>query len=210
MSPFQPASTEDALSIPVIAYRGLWDKFARPCSLGAVQRSYLRGVPTLVRCGDEVNIFAVLELVASPSINRRRRPLFLMTDGLPAVTVSQVSDVHLPDIFAIDTNGPSDRAWPIHRQSSGAWLVAGCYVPVGAWRRGLTAEDLGSDQRTLETVVFESSNVIDDVAVSSRLIHHDDKVLASIRTLVGPKVQMMRASDLVELDLLIRCTREAA
>jgi hypothetical protein len=209
MSPYQ-GGTEDALSVPVIAYRGLWDKFARPRSLGALQRSYRRGVPTLVRPGGEVNVSAVLELVADPPINRRRLPLFLIADGLSAVTVSEVSDLRSQDIFAIDANGPSDTTWPIYRRNSDAWLVAGCYVPVDAGRRGLTAEDLGSDQRMLDTIIFESANVIDDGAVSSQLTHHDDKVLASLRTLVGPKIQIMRVSDLVELDLLVRCAREAA
>jgi len=207
----------DALAVPVVAFRGLWDKFAGPCSLGAVRRSYLRGVPSLVRCGDGgLDLSDVLALVVDTAVNRRRQPLYLITHGQPSATVAPLPDMPWLDVFAVDMTVPTDATSPIYRWRSGALSLIGCYVPVGAWRRGLAAEDFVADQRRLETILLESSDVIDDVAQLSRLAHLDDaKAVASVRALVGAAIhggptQIVRVSDLVELDLLDRCIREAA
>jgi hypothetical protein len=207
----------DALALPLVAFRGLWDKFAGPCSLGALRRSYSRGVPSLVRCGDGgLDLADVLALVADPAVNRRRLPLYLITHGQPSATVALLPDMPWLDVFAIDMTLPADATSPIYRWRSGALSLIGCYVPVAAWRRGLATEDFVADQRRIETILLESSDVIDEVAASPRLAHMDDaRAVTSVRALVeagisrGP-TQIVRVSDLVELDLLDRCIREAA
>jgi hypothetical protein len=207
----------DALAVPLIAFRGLWDKFAGPCSLGAIRRSYLRGVPSLVRCGDGgLDLSDVLAFIVDPAVNRRQLPLYLITHGQPLATVAPLPDMPWLDVFAIDITAPADATSPIYRWRSGALSLIGCYVPVVAWRRGLAAEDFVADHQRIETILLESSDVIDDVAASSRLAHLDDaKAVASVRALVGAGIhggstQIVRVSDLVELDLLDRCIREAA
>ncbi len=205
------AGRGDALSLPMIAFRGLLDKFAGPLTPGAICRSYLRGVPSLVRCADEREVRSALEFLTSHEFNRTRHPILLVVDGSPSVVVPEIpSDLSL-DFFAIDGSALFDRTYPIYRWIDAAWCPVGTYIPIAAYLRGLTAEDLAVAADESLLVMFESVNVIDDVRLSpSPEGLNDDAVYASVRSLVGATAEVFRVSDLVELDWLQQRIREAA
>jgi hypothetical protein len=195
----------------MIAFRGLWDKFAAPLTPEAICRSYSRGVPSLVRCADEADVRSALDVLSSDECNRGRQPILLVFDGSPSIVVSLIPADVSPDVFAIDGSALFDRTYPIYRWIDGAWSAIGSYVPIAAYLRGLTADDLAVDGEATLVVMFESVNVIDDVRLSpSPEGLNDDAVYASVRSLVGATADVFRVSDLVELDWLQQRIREAA
>jgi hypothetical protein len=200
-----------ALSLPMIAFRGLWDKFAPPLTPEAICRSYLRGVPSLVRCADEREVQSALEFLSSTEFNRARLPILLVFDGAPSIVVPDIPSNVALDLFAIDGGALFDRTYPIYRWIDAAWCPVGTYIPISAYLRGLTAEDLAVAADESLVAMFESVNVIDDVRLSpSPEGLNDDAVYASVRSLVGATAEMFRVSDLVELDWLQQRIREAA
>jgi hypothetical protein len=201
----------DALSLPIVAFRGLWDKFAAPQTAEAIRRSYSRGVPSLVRCADQCAVKNALEHLSNRVVNRRNQPIVLVFDGAPSIVVPEVSADVSPDVLAIDGSALFDRTYPIYRWIEGTWRVIGMYIPISAYLRGLTPQDLAVAGGEIHLVMFESVNVIDDVRLSpspERL--NDDAVYASVRFLVGATADVFRVSDLVELDWLQKRIREAA
>jgi hypothetical protein len=195
----------------MIAFRGLWDKFAAPLTPEAICRSYSRGVPSLVRCADEADVHSALDVLSSGECNRGHQPILLVFDGSPSIVVSLIPADVSPDVFAIDGSALFDRTYPIYRWIDGAWSAIGSYVPIAAYLRGLTADDLAVDGEATLVVMFESVNVIDDVRLSpSPEGLNDDAVYASVRSLVGATADVFRVSDLVELDWLQQRIREAA
>jgi hypothetical protein len=201
----------DALSLPVIAFRGLWDKFAAPLTPAAICRSYLRGVPSLVRCADDREVRSALEFLTGPEFNRARLPVLLAFDGAPAIVVPDIASTTSLDLFAIDGAALFDRTYPIYRWIDTDWCAVGTYIPISAYLRGLTAEDLAVPADETLVVMFESVNVIDDVRLSPPPEGlNDDAVYASVRSLVGATAEVFRVSDLVELDWLQQRIREAA
>jgi hypothetical protein len=204
-------TTRDALDLPMIAFRGLWDKFAAPLTPEAICRSYSRGVPSLVRCADEADLRSALEILSSGECNRRLQPILLVFDGSPSIVVPHIPANVSPEVFAIDGSALFDRTYPIYRWIDGAWSAIGSYVPIAAYLRGLTAHDFAVDGEETLVVMFESVNVIDDVRLSpSPEGLNDDAVYASVRSLVGATAEVFRVSDLVELDWLRQRIREAA
>jgi hypothetical protein len=201
----------DALSLPMIAFRGLWDKFAAPLTPEAVCRSYLRGVPSLVRCADDGEVRSALEFLTGAEFNRARLPVLLVFDGAPSIVVPDIAATTLLDLFAIDGAALFDRTYPIYRWIDTDWCPVGTYIPISAYLRGLTAEDLAVPADETLVVMFESINVIDDVRLSPPPEGlNDDAVYASVRLLVGATAEVLRVSDLVELDWLQQRVREAA
>jgi len=202
----------DALSLPMIAFRGLWDKFAGPFTPEALCRSYSRGVMSLVRCADEADVHSAIDVLSSPEFNRRAKPILLVFDGSPDVVVPFIPDEVSTEVWAIDGSALFDRTYPIYRWTAGAWSPIGSYIPIAAYLRGLSADDLPIDAVAGPAVLmFESTNVIDDVRLSPPPDGlNDDAVYASIRTLAGGTAEIFRVSDLVELDWLHQQIREAA
>lgn len=202
----------DALSLPLIAFRGMWDKFAAPLTPEAICRAYSRGVPSLVRCMDEADVSSALDVLSSAEFNRGLQPILLVFDGSPAVVVPHIPVDVSNAVFAIDGSALFDRTYPIYRWIDGAWSTAGTYVPIAAYLRGLTAADLAVRGDESCVVMFESVNVIDDVRLSPSPPEglNDDAVYASVRSLVGATAEVFRVSDLVELDWLCQRIREAA
>jgi hypothetical protein len=194
----------------MISFRGLWDKFAAPLSPEAICRSYSRGVPSPVRCINDGDVDKALDMLASPDVNRRLKPILLVLEASPARVVLRIPDTVTAEVLAIDASALFDRTYPIYRWIDGAWAAAGTYIPLAAYLRGLTTEDLAPREDS-PVVMFESVNVIDDVRLSPTPDGlNDDAVYASVRSLVGATAEVLRVSDLVELDWLQQRIREAA
>jgi len=201
----------DPRSLPMIAFRGLWDKFAAPLTPEAICRSYARGVASLVRCIDEADVISALDVLSRAEFNRGLQPILLVFDGSPAIVVPRIPDDVSNQVLAIDGSALFDRTYPIYRWVARAWAAVGTYVPIAAYLRGLTEEDLAVGSEQSSVVMFESVNVIDDVRLSPSPPDglNDDAVYASVRSLVAATAEVFRVSDLVELDWLEQRIREA-
>jgi hypothetical protein len=202
----------DPRSLPLIAFRGLWDKFAAPLTPEAICRSYARGVPSLVRCIDEADVTSALDVLSGAEFNRGLQPILLVFDGSPAIVVPHIPDDVRNQVLAIDGSALFDRTYPIYRWVDPGWAAVGTYVPIAAFLRGLTEEDFAVRGEERSVVMFESVNVIDDVRLSPSPPDglNDDAVYASVRSLVAATAEVFRVSDLVELDWLEQRIREAA
>jgi hypothetical protein len=202
----------DPRSLPMIAFRGLWDKFAAPLTPESICRSYARGVPSLVRCIDEADVISALDVLSSAEFNRGLQPILLVFDGSPAIVIPHIPADVSNQVLAIDGSALFDRTYPIYRWVGAAWAAVGTYVPIAAYLRGLTEEDLAVRSEQTSVVMFESVNVIDDVRLSPSPPDglNDDAVYASVRSLVPATAEVFRVSDLVELDWLEQRIREAA
>ncbi len=195
----------------LIAYRGLWDRFAAPRSAEAIRRSLSRGIPTLVHIGGSLSAGNALALVSDAGVNRRQQPAYLVTCEPPRIGLGIPEVPSWLQLFVIEAAGPAGTTYPIWRSCEDGWSLAGCYLPIEASRRGLAAQDFLGESRVRSLVVYESANVIQDIAESARLDPgYDDTISASIQALTGPYITIARVSDLVELDLMNRQIREAA
>ncbi len=200
--------TADALSLPLIAYRGLWDKFAPPLSEAAVRRSYLRGVPSLVRCANAEGATRALAMASDTTVNRRRQPIFLVVDTLPWAAIPRLRVDESVSVYAIDGSDPIDTTNTIYQWNDGTWRAAGSYVSISAASR-IESLDSEIDQHSL--VIFESTNVVGDVRESASLPSlNDDRIVEALQRMAPADANVLRVSDLVEFDWLRRQMREAA
>jgi hypothetical protein len=201
----------DALSLPMVAYRGLWDKCAAPLTAEAICRAYSRRVPSLIRCADEEDALRALDVLASVEINRALQPILFVVSESPTVALPHVPSDFPAPLLAIAGSAPFDRAYPISQWLDGAWTPIGSYLPLAASLRGLTVADVTVAGREHAVIMFESTNVADDARLSPLPeTLNDDAVYASVRSLAGATAEILRVSDLVELDWLRQRVREAA
>jgi len=200
----------DVSSLPLVAYRGLWDAFAGPGTLDAVRRSYRRGVPSLARVDQRgLPLGEVLDLAANPTINPKAQPVYLMLDQLPALSAS--SRRLSSPLRAIVTGDALDRPVPVLEWGSDGWTVVGRYVSHAAFLHGYRRGDFAIGTEGPQLVLFDSTNTVDDLeagAESSGL--GDESVVASLQLVAGSRVSLHRVSDMVELDQLDRQRSEAA
>ncbi len=202
---------DDALSLPMVAYRGLWDKFAAPLTAEAICRAYSRRVPSLIRCADEDDASRALDVLTSLDINRALQPILFAVSDSPTVALTHLPTDVPAAVLAIDGSAPFDRAHPISQWLHGAWTPIGFYVPLAACLRLLTVGDVTVAGRDHAVIMFESTNVVDNARLSPLPeTLNDDAVYASVRSLAGATAEILRVSDLVELDWLRQRVREAA
>jgi hypothetical protein len=184
--PLSPARL--SLAVRLIAYRGLWDKFAEPGTVGAIRRAYRRGVPCVIRAGESAPLLAELcAIAADPAINPEALPL-LMAD-----------DRHR-----------ECGAWPLYVFEQAQWLRCGVYVPVRRVHRITSAELRPAIATAVPWVLVESSNVVQANEEQGILGGcSDDEILAVLMEMAPAGARLARVSDFVELDFLDR-QREAA
>jgi hypothetical protein len=187
-----------ASSITPVAARGLWDKFAPPGSLGAIRRSYARGVASVVDTA-ALRLEDVLPLVLDPGVNRRRRPVHLVASALPSpALLTHVG--HEPGLF-VTIAGRPDQPWRLWRWTGSDWVPAGVYLPAVTVATG--RHDGWPTLAPPATVLYESPNVATVLAERARLEHADERALAAtIRAYAGDDATVARVSDFVEAELL--------
>lgn len=176
-----------SLTLPLVAYRGLWDKFAEPRSVAAIRRAYRRDVACVVRSSESESVIAeCCAIAADPINNRERLPLLMVDDRV--------------------THG----AAPLFLFGRSHWLRCGVYVPV---RRAHAIErtDLNPAVATAAPwVLVESMNVVQVYEEHTILAGaSDDEILSVLMEMAPASAQFARVSDFVELDFLDR-QREAA
>lgn len=191
----------DVVTLPLVAYRGLWDRFAPPASTGAVTRAYRRGVPSLARLED-APLDEWLLLACDAAINSAALPVYVMAATPPAMTAlvpAQAAVLHVAQADATE-------AWPLSCWREGRWHAAGLYLPVECDVRAVAWPALNGLQ-----VLFESVNVAASDEARRRLAGRDDAtVLRTLARVLPAGARISRVSDLVELDQLDARVREAA
>jgi hypothetical protein len=115
---------------PLVAYRGLWDRFDGPDTLGAFRRALRRGVSSLVhlRPGG-IEMRDALTLAFDPSINIAGLPLYLVFEAGVTPGLLGMLGPCRPAVYAIARRTPADL-WPMRTWDDGAWRMAGWYAPV--------------------------------------------------------------------------------
>lgn len=179
-----------SLLLPLVAYRGLWDRFARPATVDAFRRAYARGVPCVLRAGNaSPSAVEACRLIAHPSVNRRDQPLYLA--GAPT---------------------GASRVRPLSRWNGFAWMPAGLYLPAHTAACRLDSVDFEPLRAIAARIVLiEALNVLDRANEREFALGiSDDDVLNAVQDAVGPDVRLARVSDFVELDQLERQRVEAA
>ena len=197
----------------LIAYRGLWDKFAAPDTLGSLERAYRRGVPSLVHLDvGAASVEAVLDLVCDATVNSRRQPVYLVADQTPPADRVRALGARLPEVFAV-ARGRGGRVHPLSCWRAGEWEACGFYVPVSALLapRALVALAFGVHSHAAPTLLVESLNVASTAEERRRLAGMDeDAAWSLLEEQAGSRTTMALVSDMVELDQLDRRIREAA
>ena len=195
----------DPQALPLVARRGLWDKFAGPGSVEAVTRGYRRGVPSVLVCADTAALETVAALAGDPSVNPTRQPLYLIVGTLPAHTTPLL---HLAgcgvETYAVTAQQEGRSPWPLYRWTGSAWTLAGRYVPTSTSTESLRAADFSDADYARQLVLTEAANVSgpdDDGWDAGRLV--------ALQSLAGPRALLVRVSDFVEFDLLVRQQRAA-
>jgi hypothetical protein len=197
----------------LVAYRGLWDKFAGPGTLESLVRSYRRGVPSLVQLDtSDSPLDAVLDLVCDATVNSRRQPVYLVADQvLPADRLAAFG-ARLPDVFAV-ARGTARSVYGLSHWHHGGWEACGFYVPVSALLDPVASISpyFGRRAHAVPTVLVESLNVVATAEERRRFSGVDeDAVWAALEERAGSRAIMARVSDMVELDQLDQRIREAA
>ena len=180
--------TPTSMSVPLVAYRGLWDKFAGPGTTGAVRRAYLRKVPCVVRATESAAILDEICAIAADSmVNREAQPLFLADD-----------------------RDHAGSAIPLCERRDGLWVPRGVYVTIRR-ARTIAAADLEAVEGLFcPLVLVEASNVLEAREEATVLAGMtDDDILAHLSGMAPAGVTFARVSDFIELDFLDR-QREAA
>jgi hypothetical protein len=182
----------------LVAFRGLWDKFAPPCSLGAYQRAFLKGVPFLLDLQrGEITLEAV---VSSGILKSASLPLFVITDDLQSVGEILANYNDFEALFVVVRSESSLLS--IHSLESGQVVKCGLYVPLKCSSSGQYPEkELGE----AVIVLFESVNTqlvltgekscgaVDDLCIEQKLL-----------SLLSSQAKLFKVSDLVERELFMR------
>lgn len=191
----------------LVAYRGLWDKFAAPDSMAAVARAYGRGVPSLVRVkpGSRESVEA-LEIAFEAGTNPLRQPLYLF--GAPHEWIARTrGQTGAPPLYVIEPQSAA-HLWPIYGLTGGAFVPAGWYVPFAAAMRGLETPAASEARLERPLVLFESADI-------GTPPHHGEAGLTDAETicllrLFGPNAVIACVTDLVEARQLADRVREAS
>jgi len=188
----------DNSSLTLVAFRGLWDKFAPPCSIGAYRRSYLKGIPLLL--DPKLSGITLGDIVDNGTTRPGTIPLFVIADALETVEKTLANQRDLDSLFVVIRTETSP--FSIYAMESGKPVMCGLYLTLTALLAGqYPVNELGKAM----IVLFESIDTqltltgkrscwsLDDTNIEKRLI-----------SVIPPQAILYKVSDLVERELLIR------
>jgi hypothetical protein len=184
---------EDLLRVRLVAYRGLWDRFAAPGTLAAFVRAWRRRIPFLVDLdGGDVTLRDLLGegLLQQPDVL-----VFLMTTDATRIW-KQVS-VEKGNVFIVErvASGGSFLISAVEHQQ------CGYYIPLGA-----AAADIPVQKG--ELLLYESVDVIQTLdLMKTSSIKSDETTEESLAFANKRGAVMMRVCDLVERELLLNPMR---
>ena len=191
----------ELLEVRLVAYRGLWDKFAGPGTLGAFERARRRGIPFLVDL--DAAAVTVPDLLGQGLLDQAEVPLFLMSSALPELT-SSLSEQAVGtngNVCVIERRAEGNR-FPIHVATADGFRRCGSYVPLAAAER-LRDQSAASDG---ELVLYESVDTVQSLdSMRAGPVRSDETTEQSLRFASDAGAVVMRVSDLVERELLLNC-----
>lgn len=190
---------------PLVAYRGLWDKFAAPASLGALTRAYSRGVASLAWWEHAaLSVTDVVAMHADRRHNRHRQPLFFIGTSLPPDRAMVPGRGVAPDVFAVILTEDRAEPYAVYRWTGAQWNPAGCYVHARVTAAQLNDDVLPAGERAV--VLVEAANTRADAPAGEQAYLHMVNMLRQAL----PHASLYRVSDFVELELLERVRRAGA
>jgi len=192
---------EELLEVRLVAYRGLWDKFAAPGTIGAFLRARRRRIPFLVDLESAQATLA--ELLNEELLKQRDVLVFLMTNDGDDVR-RQLSEAALVDEGNICVIERTAAATVLPIQTIG-FTKCGFYVPLDA-AQNVKPRDV--PVRTGDLLLYESVDTIQSVeAMRSSRLKSDVPTETRLRFAEREGAVMMKVADLVELELLVDCMR---
>lgn len=182
---------EDLLQLRLVAYRGLWDKFAGPGTLGAFVRARNKRVPFLVDL--DAGTVTLRELIDEGLLRQPEASVFLMA---PRAGVHD----ELAGSYLIERQ--AEGAYPISVAGHGGALrKCGYYVPLAAAKE-IRPTDL--PVAAGDFVLYESIDTIQSLEVMKQSpIRSDEVIEANLAFAIRLGAVVMRVSDLVERELLL-------
>lgn len=185
-------------SFDLVAFRGLWDKYAPPCTIAAYIRAAQRGVSFLV---DPKKVGIPLDqIIDSVGSSTRQLPFFVIVDR-PANTNDIVSNCSGVDslLFIERCEVPPFYVYTI---DGGRFNRFGLYFPLNT----LTGKNYPEKElREARIVLYESIDTILDLGEKKLFGRIDDNDISKcLATLSGHDTVLLKVSDLVERELLLR------
>jgi hypothetical protein len=188
---------ESLLQLRLVAYRGLWDKFSGPGTLGAFVRARRKRIPFLVDL--DAGAVTLRELVEEGLLHQPEASVFLMARaaGVP----DEVAGSYL-----IEKQPEGAAAYPISVAGPGGALRrCGYYVPLAA-AKDIRPADLPVTAG--DFVLYESIDTIQSLDSMKRSpIRSDEVIEANLAFASRLGAVVMRVSDLVERELLLNSAK---
>lgn len=183
-------------TVGLVAWRGLWDKFAPPDMLAACRRAVTKGIPLLVDLSrSSISLYDLAVSFAGTDL-----PLVVVTDAKIQAqeAVSELSGCETLLIVERSLNAPC----PVCVVEDGVPVKRGLYLPVHALMQREYVED---GVRAAEMIMFESVDTILSLSEkrSCRYLPDDGVVSRRLRSVMSPDAILFKVSDLVERELLL-------
>ncbi len=183
----------ELLDVRLVAYRGLWDKFAAPRTLAAFVRARRRRIPFLIDLDSSELTISDLE----PLIDQSDVLAFLMAKEL-----TTLRDIATSDNVCLIDRGATGTVFPIENTNRNR---CGYYVPLDATAR-VTPRDI--PVRRGDLLLYESVDTIQSLfAMRMSRIKSDEPAETRLAFAQSDGAIMMKVADLVELELLVDSMR---
>ena len=178
----------------VIAYRGLWDRFDGPGTLGAYYRSFLKGIPLLV---DLEVASEDLKVHLLDWLTRFIKVPILFKDKTSAAIDSFQPESGRTNLFWIDTSSRCRGFLKIFRKYDRSWQLCGFYLPIANVDDAFdfAPESFAPKARF---VVYESNDVLAGLEDMARNVTDIDRLERTLRIAFPTPMTIVRVSDLVE------------
>jgi hypothetical protein len=182
----------------LVAFRGLWDKFAPPSSVGAYRRALRKGVPFLF--DPKLSGVTLDDLGDCMTASPGNVPLFVMVDDTETSVKSLLNRCQMHPIFFVVRT--ENTMFSVYSLESGQLVTCGLYLTVRALlANNYPMHELGeakivlfeSIDTQLSLTVKKNCRALDDACVEQRLL-----------SLISTQAKFYKVTDLVERELVMR------
>ncbi len=189
----------------LIAYRGLWDRLAPPCSFAAILRSYIKGIPSLARPSSALELNDVLiRLKQELPDNCFNATALLILEPATHWDEAEIT-AQLPAAGLILINRQSTKIAPVYNLGqNGDRESLGQYVPLELLIKVHSGELLAPDCVELvgDSLFYESLTTLQKLEeIGAQIDQSDERLLGNLPSLEQFK-NIFCITDLVEQALL--------
>lgn len=189
----------------VAAYRGLWDRFARPNSAAAFRRAFVKGVPCVVDF--TAHSIDKEEVVQEVLLRQTTVPVYVKVESLDMANELVDRRQEADNIYVIPVHGRAPGLLDIFSVACGSgYLQCGLYLCLGTPIERLPkVSPVAADepQVTRGLVLYESVDILQEIEQMQGSYHSDSWVLSCLASVLGEENQYIRVTDLPEGQLLM-------